>query len=127
MRLAERGRLDLDDPIAKHFLVLASVAQGATIRHLLSHTSGLSSVNIADDPTQPFAPPQILAALAGRPREFAPGERFRYNNHGYLLLGLVAQAVQLSRNGKTMATAPKVVDFPAPSSASLDADAPRAR
>ncbi|PIW56529.1 MAG: hypothetical protein COW16_00380 [Sphingomonadales bacterium CG12_big_fil_rev_8_21_14_0_65_65_10] len=91
LRLVERGRLRLDAPIHQYFPELTAAAPEVTLSHLLSHTSGLSSERSAEDLTAPTDPEAIIAFLASRPAEFQPGEKFRYNNNGYNLLGLLIE------------------------------------
>ncbi len=93
VQLAERGRLRLDDSIAQYLPALAARARGVTLRHLLSHTSGLSRAWAVADLTAPSSPQVVVDSLAARPVEFAPGERYAYNNNGYILLGLVVERV----------------------------------
>lgn len=91
LRLAEQGALTLDDPVAMHFPELAERAGSASLRHLLSHSSGLYSGPVSDDPTRPIEPSTVIAEIARHPSEFDPGARHRYNNNGYLLLGLLIE------------------------------------
>ena len=92
LRLVEQGRLGLEDPVARYFPELAEAAPGVTLRHLLSHTSGLDSAPVTDELDRPATEAEILAALS-RPREGEPGARYRYNNAGYMLLGLLVERV----------------------------------
>ena len=97
IRLAERGMLDLDAPVARHVPALRQVrpprwATRITARHLLSHSAGLANpipvrwVHPADRP----APDQdaFLHGLLARHRKlrFEPGSRARYSNLGPLVL-----------------------------------------
>jgi CubicO group peptidase (beta-lactamase class C family) len=97
MQLAEQGRLNLDAPVNEYFPGFAVVRQPTpvTVRHLLSHSSGLANpipirwVHPADAPA-----PQhdvFVARLLARHRRlrFPPGEQARYSNLGYLVLGEV--------------------------------------
>lgn len=105
MRLAERGRIELDDPVNKYFDGFSIVSQPApvTVRHLLSHSSGLANpvpirwVHPAEAP----APDQrtfVSRLLARHSRlKFAPGERASYSNLGYLVLGEVISEVAGTR------------------------------
>lgn len=102
LRLAESDALSLDDEIGTHLPALAGRAAGVTLRHLLSHTSGLSSAPVVHPLRTPveqwpagIAELQARTAdsLAARPVEFAPGERWRYNNNGFVLLGAVVERV----------------------------------
>lgn len=91
MRLAEQKRLSLEDEIGQHFPNLGKVAEGVKVRHLLNHTSGLFSGKHVDDLTRETDPAGVVELLASSEREFEPGSRFRYNNNGYLLLGLLIE------------------------------------
>jgi CubicO group peptidase (beta-lactamase class C family) len=97
MRLAERGLLDLDAPIAGHVPALRQVrpagwASRITARHLLSHSAGLANpipvrwVHPADQPAPD--PDTFLRGLLARHRKlrFVPGSRARYSNLGPLVL-----------------------------------------
>lgn len=93
LRLAEAGRLRLDDEVATYFPALAERGRGVTLRHLLNHTSGLSAAPVFTDFAAQVDPATVVDTLAARPADSAPGERFRYNNSGYVLLGLVVERV----------------------------------
>jgi CubicO group peptidase (beta-lactamase class C family) len=95
LRLAEQGQLSLDDSLAKHFPQFAHHG-GVTVRHLLTHTSGLHSYTekpeIFSRVTEPIEPQKLIAWFQNDPPDFAPGAGFRYNNSAYFLLGeLVAK------------------------------------
>jgi CubicO group peptidase (beta-lactamase class C family) len=92
MRLAARGVLDLDTPVAKHVPELAARLPGVTLRHLVTHTSGIPSVGDGSAPYWTQRPPteaEMLRAL-DTPTEFPPGARHAYSNAGMALAGLVA-------------------------------------
>ncbi|HET9139928.1 serine hydrolase domain-containing protein [Actinophytocola sp.] len=101
LRLAGTGALHLDAPVTDYLPTFARVVQPrpVTVRHLLSHSSGLANplpirwVRPADAP----APDQaaFVERLLARHRRlaFAPGERARYSNLGYLVLGQIVAAV----------------------------------
>jgi CubicO group peptidase (beta-lactamase class C family) len=96
MQLVEAGRVRLDEPLAT-YLPDAPHAAEVTIRQLLTHTSGLW--NYGDDAfatgrvATPTTPRAIIASLAQRPLDHKPGAAFSYSNTGYVLLGLVVEAV----------------------------------
>ncbi|HVX14505.1 MAG TPA: serine hydrolase domain-containing protein [Pirellulales bacterium] len=86
MLLAEKGRLDLDDPVAKHLPEFAAQGKEAiTVRQLLTHQGGL----IADNDLADFADGRTLAIerlLAITPRS-PPGQSFIYSDVGFMVLG----------------------------------------
>jgi CubicO group peptidase (beta-lactamase class C family) len=100
LRLAERGKLRVDDAVADHLPGFPYPRM--TLRQLLTHTSGVPDVMayytqvlrggkfaaplMADDAVQ------VLAASGTVPKS-APGERFEYSNTGYLLLAQVVAQV----------------------------------
>jgi D-alanyl-D-alanine carboxypeptidase len=105
LMLVEQGKLTLDTPLCAVLPECPAVAKDkVTIRHLLTHTSGLASYT--DKPAfweamrRDHRPADILAYTAEDPLQFAPGERFAYNNTGYILLGMVIEKI----TGKPYAT-----------------------
>jgi len=92
--LAQDGRLDLDAPVRKWLPSLPSAARAVTLRHLLTHTSGL--VDYEDLMPEPFAgqinDAGVLALLERAQRLYSrPGRSYRYSNSGYALLSLVVE------------------------------------
>lgn len=97
-QLVERGRVALDSPIARYLPDYpdAEFARRATVRHLLSHTSGLGSYwgpEFDRRRTSLLTPADHLPLFASEPRPFEPGDRFRYSNAGYQVLGLIIERV----------------------------------
>jgi CubicO group peptidase (beta-lactamase class C family) len=94
MQLAEEGRLALDDPIAR-YVDFPTGGQPVTIRHLLTHTSGIKSFTDVDElqrvQSRPHTHEQVLDYVRGAPLAFAPGDRFAYSNTGYFLLGMIVE------------------------------------
>ncbi|HSN67628.1 MAG TPA: serine hydrolase domain-containing protein, partial [Thermoanaerobaculia bacterium] len=89
--LSESNALSLDDPIERWLGDLPSWADGVTIRHLLTHTSGIVDYEdlIAEDATRQVLDADVLALLAAQnDRYSAPGASYRYSNSGYALLAL---------------------------------------
>ena len=92
MTLVEEGGLALDDPIAKYFPEAPPAFRPITVRHLLTHTSGIpdyteGTVDLRRDYTE-----DELARMAfGLKLEFAPGARWNYSNTGYLMLGVLVR------------------------------------
>jgi CubicO group peptidase (beta-lactamase class C family) len=101
--LAEDGRLALDDPARKWLPSLPGAAEPVTIRHLLTHTSGLvdyEDVMPADLAVQ-LRDADVLRLLETQDRTyFAAGTGYRYSNSGYALLALIVERA----SGKTFAS-----------------------
>jgi CubicO group peptidase (beta-lactamase class C family) len=90
--LAEDGRLSLADPVRKWLPSLPAAADAVTIRHLLTHTSGLIDYEdvMAEDTTRQLHDADVLRLLESQNRSyFAPGTAYRYSNSGYSLLALI--------------------------------------
>src|SRR5438876_6036314 len=92
--LADNQRLRLDDSIVRWLPEGAGAWQGITVRHLLTHTSGIaeytdSTFNYRKDYTEA----ELVRFAASRPLDFRPGERWSYSNTGYLLLGALIHRV----------------------------------
>ncbi len=99
VRLAERGRLSLDDPVSRWLPPIPHVDPAITVRQLLNHTSGVFDVtdapgyrdSILANVNARWTPQRMLALL--RPPLFARGTGWSYSNTNYQLAGLVAEAV----------------------------------
>jgi CubicO group peptidase (beta-lactamase class C family) len=104
--LIETGELRGDTTLRSLLPVeLPLVDPGVTIDHLLGHTSGVGDyldeeeLGDIDDyimglPVHQLAAPRAyLPLLAGRPQKSAPGERFAYNNSGYVMLSIAVEVV----------------------------------
>lgn len=95
MMLAEEGKLNYDDLLEKYIPELPY--PGITLKHLLTHTSGLPEYEpLMDqhwDKSKVAGNPQILQYLVAYHPEknFSPGEKYKYCNTGYVLLGTVAE------------------------------------
>lgn len=98
MQLQEQGKLRITDSICAF---LASCPEGwrpVTLRHLLSHTSGVP--NYSQLPNwdeelayRPYTRTSLMALFRDLPLEFTPGSTYRYSNSGYFLLGMVIERV----------------------------------
>ncbi|HEY6189416.1 MAG TPA: serine hydrolase [Pyrinomonadaceae bacterium] len=96
MMLVERGKLSYDDHLSKFFPELPPYAETITVRQLLNHTSGLPDVLSPDFHREGYQPSsrELLSLLATRKDAvYAPGDRFQYNNTGYVLLSLIVGKV----------------------------------
>jgi D-alanyl-D-alanine carboxypeptidase len=100
MMLVEDGKLKLDDKITALLPDLPAAWSEVTVRHLLSHTSGIKSYtsvrDFAKTARKDYSQREIINLVAKEPLEFSPGEKWRYNNTGYFLLGMLIE----KRTGK---------------------------
>jgi CubicO group peptidase (beta-lactamase class C family) len=90
--LAEDGRLSIDDPVRRWLPGLPDPLNEATLRHLLTHTSGLIDYEdvIPHGTSAQLHDADVLCLLeAENRRYFAPGTQYRYSNSGYALLALI--------------------------------------
>jgi len=105
MQLCEAGKLSLDDPVEK-WLDFHERPRGekVLVRHLLSHTSGLSALGYAEatlaavtdkpDIWLPISNAEDLLVFMRGAEEWAlakPGEKHAYLNEGYILLGAIIE------------------------------------
>ncbi len=101
MMLIEEGKVSLDDKITKYFPAAPETWNRITIKHLLSHTSGIQNhVAVPDflnvfQTNLEFQPSlkrdELIKLFFKLPLEFQPGETWAYDNTGYYLLGLVIE------------------------------------
>jgi D-alanyl-D-alanine carboxypeptidase len=96
LRLVETGKLSLEDSIDK-FVRGVPNGKAITVRMLLNHTSGLFSAN--EDLNMRRRPRRLtteesLRILNKHGAMFCPGERWRYTNSGYDLLGRIIEVVE---------------------------------
>jgi CubicO group peptidase (beta-lactamase class C family) len=98
LSLADEGKLRLDAPVGDLLPEWFAAERGLTLRHLLTHTSGIADFlwldgyrPLAEDPATPKSAFVALAAAA--PRRFAPGERWAYSNTNYKALALITERV----------------------------------
>jgi D-alanyl-D-alanine carboxypeptidase len=101
MILAEQGKLAVEDRIGKHLEQSPSTWDKVTIRHLLTHTSGVHSyTSIPQMMTRTVRLPatldEVIATFKDKELDFQPGEKFTYSNSGYILLGKIIERVSRS-------------------------------
>ena len=104
--LVDTGVLGLDDPVARYVTGFPN-GDRITVRHLLTHTSGLypqwgevgdtpygqeMSDLVVSDLEHEFTPEEILELVEDRPLEFSPGQGARYSNINTILLGEMIEA-----------------------------------
>lgn len=95
MLLQQNGKLSVQDSICKYMPECPAGWQQITLHHLLSHTSGLAKHDKAADylktAMMPMSVRQLIDNFKNKPADFKPGEKFDYNNNGYILLGYVIE------------------------------------
>jgi CubicO group peptidase (beta-lactamase class C family) len=96
MRLRERRKLRLDDPVGQYVKGLHPQVAEATIAQVLSHSAGLTrdgadSGQFTD--SRPYLNQKELMAELQLPPAIDPNTRLKYSNHGFGLLGLVIEAI----------------------------------
>jgi CubicO group peptidase (beta-lactamase class C family) len=93
MMLVEAGRLGLDDPIGRHLPGVPEAWSGMTVRHLLTHTSGLGDYPDGFDFRRDYTEDDLFQVITASRLEFAPGEKWRYSNLAYVTLGILIHKV----------------------------------
>ncbi|WP_116948803.1 serine hydrolase domain-containing protein [Jiangella endophytica] len=89
--LADQGRLSVDDRVGDLLPELRGPVRDATLRQLMTHTSGLNGSAGADH--EPLSRDDALAAIDAMAPAFPPGTDYLYTNAGYTLLALVVEEV----------------------------------
>ncbi len=95
LMLAEQGKLSLEDDITRFFPDYPTKGQKITIEHLLTHTSGIKSYTSLPEwlplwrKDMPIT--ELIALFKDKPMDFAPGEKWAYNNSAYVLLGAIIE------------------------------------
>ena len=98
MQLVEQGKVRLDDSIGAHLPALPAAWRAVPIRLLLNHTSGIPSYTGAGENWRrrwgvEMPPESLLAITAKDTMWFAPGSSYRYDNTGYVLLGMLIEKI----------------------------------
>jgi len=97
MMLVEENKVRLEDGIAKYFAGAPESWKDITVRHLLTHTSGIPDYESAEnikpggliDMRLDYTEDELLEKIVSLKLEFAPGKKWSYSNTGYVLLGLL--------------------------------------
>ncbi|SMC90854.1 serine hydrolase domain-containing protein [Moheibacter sediminis] len=100
LMLEQQGKLNVNDPVSKYIADFPN-GNNITLHHLLNHTSGIKDFtkmkSISDIAQKQMSPMEMVGFFKDEPVDFQPGEKFEYNNSGYVLLGYIIEAV----SGKT--------------------------
>src|SRR5208282_3500756 len=96
LKLQEQGKLSVQDKLSKYFPGFPR-GDEVTLRHLLTHTSGIRSYTdkpgFMDKVTSPIAPDDLIKSFQNDAYDFAPGKKWHYDNSGYFLLGRIIEKV----------------------------------
>ena len=99
-RLVEEGRIALDSPVGAYVGALPKAMAAVTLDQLLRHRGGIVPLRQMepDDPDylrlmNARRASDLLPVLAKHPLQFSPGEREEYSNGGFILLGIVIEAL----------------------------------
>lgn len=104
MMLVEDGKLALDDSILRFFPEAPASWSAITVRHLLTHTSGIPDYTTSTFDYRKDYTEDELAHLAFQQKlEFPPGSRWNYSNTGYALLGFIVRRVSGQFYGDVLA------------------------
>ena len=104
LQLVKEGKIGLDDPISKWFgkepwFTRLPNASRVTVRHLMTHTSGLVryelnpkfTADLSANPDKVWSGEDRLAYLFDAPAPFAPGEGWEYSDTNYIVLGMIIE------------------------------------
>ncbi|WP_020402334.1 serine hydrolase domain-containing protein [Gracilimonas tropica] len=95
--LEVEGKLSLQDDVRKYISDFPVQRDSLTLRHLLNHTSGIKDFTkmktIMQIARKDLSPKELIDFFKDEPVEFSPGEKFEYNNSGYVVLGYVIEQV----------------------------------
>ncbi len=106
-KLVEQGKLCLDSPVSNYledkliYSLFGYYSDTVTIGQLLSHTSGLANIDndqaknswMMLNPEKDKQPQELLSFAAELGLRYEPGKGQEYTSAGYILLGLVIEAV----------------------------------
>lgn len=101
MQLVDQGKVKLDATISTYLPNLPTAWRDVTVHQLLNHTSGIPNYTAVPAWAQHWAeekkPDSLIIYTASMPMDFAPGTKYKYDNQGYVLLGMIIEHV----TGKT--------------------------
>lgn len=94
MMLVEDGKINLDEPIGKYLGAVPDSWKNIRVRHLLTHTSGLTELPFDNKFLRgDYTEDELLKLAQTIPVAFAPGEKWQYSNLGYVTLGILISKV----------------------------------
>ena len=96
LMLEEQGKLNVTQTVSK-YVPDYPAGDSITIHHLLTHTSGIKDFtkmkSLRDIAQKEMTPKMLVDFFKNEPIDFKPGEKFDYNNSGYVLLGYIIESV----------------------------------
>ena len=106
MRLVGEGRLDLGAHVSEYLGHLdwyrrVPNAEGITVRHLMTHTSGVMryefkaafTTDLTAQPDKRWEPEELLSYVLDEVPSFAPGEGWEYSDTNFILLGMILEEI----------------------------------
>jgi D-alanyl-D-alanine carboxypeptidase len=93
MLLVEEGKVSLDDKVGKYLDGTPETWKDITVRHLLSHTSGIIREAPGFDPAKIQPDADVIKTAYQSPLVFTPGEKYQYCNVGYFALAEIIRKV----------------------------------
>ncbi len=98
LQLAEQGKLSVDDPVSKYYPDAPAAWSKITIKHLLTHTSGIPTYTAIPKGFDTefklhHTPEELIKLTRDKPLDFEPGSKSAYDNSGYILLGYIIEKV----------------------------------
>lgn len=97
LKQIDEGKAGLDDPLSRFLPDYPNGGQ-ITLLQLLNHTSGVKSYTgipgyMGNPVRRDLSTAELIREFKDQPVDFPPGEKWAYNNSGYVLLGAVVEAI----------------------------------
>ncbi len=94
MMLKEKGKLSYEDKLTKFFPEFPDYADRVTVRHLMTHTSGIPDHYRLGAYKVDLTNADVKDLLVKQEKlDFEPGEKYSYSNGGYVLLAMIVEKV----------------------------------
>jgi CubicO group peptidase (beta-lactamase class C family) len=92
MMLRDAGQLSVDDPVSKYIPELAALSATVTIKHILSHTSGMGEAT-PEEAAKAHTLKDLIPVFASKPLAFAPGSQWKYCQSGINTASRIVEVV----------------------------------